>query len=401
MADGKRAVPVPLDQHHAVIVGHRRLVPRRPKRLHGITDQALPEDVVQRERVDDDGVAGSRLQRRLERPGGRFLVRIRHGNRNARQQVNPPQQLGAAHRRRELDPRRPDGTGGPVPATGRGDQLKWSVGGEAPALVRARTFRIQLGGHDEGAPASLGQRDDRRELHDAPERIPAPVALPATGLAIAPRVVGADRALRDGPHAHEQQRAIRIELEVDALGHIAEIDRCAPHDFELRVGLEKLSDFVGPGGRPCEWDGPVDAEREAVRLREPAAVHRGEFVAHRHGVRRRRTERGRRCEAEGDRIAPLHAARDRGCDGEDALRIDGGVERSRNGAIEGHGDDRRRRGGVGRCDPEDTERCRAGHDETADGERNDGGERAHTVLIEGFIIAKSKKGTSHLRWSPR
>ena len=45
--DWEGAVSVPLDQHHAVVVRHCRVVAGRPKGLHWIADQPLTEDIVQ------------------------------------------------------------------------------------------------------------------------------------------------------------------------------------------------------------------------------------------------------------------------------------------------------------------------------------------------------------------
>ncbi len=63
--------------------------------------------------------------------------------------------------------------------------------------------------------------------------------------------------------------------------------------------------------------------------------------------------------------------------------IDRRVERSRDGAVERHGDGGGGGRGTGWRDPEDTERCRGGHGETADGDRGDGVEGAHKALSRG------------------
>src|SRR2546428_3349285 len=217
------------------------------------------------------------------------------------------------------------------------------------------------------------------------QRVPTAVALPAAGFAIAPRIVVFDRPLRYRLQPDYQHRAGRIELDVDALADVAEIDGGAPDDLELRVRFEETTLFIRTSRRAGERDGAVDAEGEAVRLLQPAPVHSGEIVADRHRVLGCRAQwRGRR-EPQCDRIAPLRAARHRGRGGKDALRIDAGVERAGHGPVERNGDDRGGRRAIGRGggDAKDTQRCRGGHDETADGERNDGGERAHKAFWWG------------------
>src|SRR6266576_2728817 len=216
-------------------------------------------------------------------------------------------------------------------------------------------------------------------------------------VAVAPGVVVLDGAARP---PHEQYRTVGIELEVDALGPVAELDGRAPDDFDLRVGLQKARFAVGAGRRPRKRNGAVHAEGERVRFLELAAIHRGKVAAHRDPVRGRRIQWGRRREPQRDRVAPFDAAWDRGCNAEDPLGIDRRVEGTGDWAVERDGDDA---GGGGRvaigwCDPEDTQRCGTGHGEAGDCERNDGGERAHKAFAVGFIIRKSKKGTS--QWRP-
>src|SRR2546426_6231738 len=214
-------------------------------------------------------------------------------------------------------------------------------------------------------------------------RMPRSSSAPRTGFAIAPRIVVFDRPLRYRLQPDYQHRAGRIELDVDPLADVAEIDGGAPDDLELRVRLEETTLFIRTSRRAGERDGAVDAEGEAVRLRQPAPVHGGEIVTDRHRVLSRRAQGRCRREPQCDRIAPLPPAPHRGRDGEDAVRIDAGVERAGHGPVERDGDDGGRRRSIGGCDSKDTQRCRGGHDETADGERNDGGERAHKAFWWG------------------